>query len=58
MKSPSHLKPDAAQLFHKSCRENQKKGGDNQTGHHLPGWGGVLLGKFDKLNPIIAFDNS
>jgi hypothetical protein len=26
----------------------QKKGGDNQIGYHLPGWGGVLLGK---LNP-------
>jgi hypothetical protein len=28
--------------------EAQKKGGDNQIGHHLPGWGGVLLGKLNK----------
>jgi hypothetical protein len=26
----------------------QKKGGDNQIGHHLPGWGGVLLGKLNQ----------
>jgi len=25
-----------------------KKGGDNQAGYHLPGWGGVLLGKLNK----------
>lgn len=23
----------------------KKKGGDDLTGRHLPGWGGVLLGK-------------
>ena len=31
-----------------------KKGGDNQVGYHLPGWGGVLLGKLIKQKPIIA----
>ncbi len=36
-----------------SPNERKKKGGDDLTGHHLPGWGGVLLGK-TKLKP----DNS
>ena len=36
----------------------KKKGGDNQIGHHLPGWGGVLLGKLKSLKSIIAFNNS
>jgi hypothetical protein len=35
-------------LFGSGKRGHQKKGGDNQIGYHLPGWGGVLLGK---LNP-------
>jgi hypothetical protein len=33
------------------------KGGDNQIGHHLPGWGGVLLGKLNKRKLIISFEN-
>jgi hypothetical protein len=33
---------------------HQKKGGDNQIGYHLPGWGGVLLGKLNTSKPIIA----
>src|SRR5258708_37433607 len=39
-------------------QEKSKMGGDNQPGHHLPGWGGVLLGKLNKPEPIIAFDHS
>jgi hypothetical protein len=34
----------------------QKKGGDNQIGHHLPGWGGVLLGKLNLQLLIVPFD--
>jgi hypothetical protein len=27
------------------------KGGGNQVGYHLPGWGGVLLGKLNLAKP-------
>jgi hypothetical protein len=31
----------------------QKKGGESQIGRHLPGWGGVLLGKLNESKQMI-----